>query len=141
MSRRSSSHNHLSSKGPSQRQLRVAEEIRHLLAGIFMRGELRDPALKGVSVTVTEVRISPDLKHATAYCVPLGGAHVPEVLAALNRSRGFLRGQVGHQMSLRYTPELHFAEDKSFEEAQKIEALLHTEKVRRDLRAEDDGED
>jgi ribosome-binding factor A len=141
MSRKSSSHSHMSAKGPSQRQLRVAEEIRHLLAGIFMRGELRDPALKGVSVTVTEVRISPDLKHATAYCVPLGGAHVPEVLAALNRSRSFLRGQVGHQMSLRYTPQLHFAEDKSFEEAQKIQALLHSDKVRRDLRPDDDGED
>jgi ribosome-binding factor A len=142
MSRRSSSHHHhLPSKGPSQRQLRVAEEIRHLLAGIFMRGELRDPALAGVSITVTEVRISPDLKHATAYCVPLGGAHVPEVLAALNRSRSFLRGQIGHQMSLRHTPELHFAEDKSFDEAQRIEAILHSEKVRRDLRADDDGED
>lgn len=142
MSRRSSSSSHhLSSKGPTQRQLRVAEEIRHLLAGVFMRGELRDPALKGVSITVTEVRISPDLKHATAYCVPLGGVHLPEVLAALNRSRSFLRGQVGQQMSLRYTPELHFSEDKSFDEAQKIEAILHSEKVRRDLRVDDDGED
>jgi ribosome-binding factor A len=141
MTRRPSSRPHQPAKGPSQRQLRVAEEIRHLLAGVFMRGELRDPALTGVSITVTEVRISPDLKHATAYCVPLGGANVPEVLTALNRSRSFLRGQVGHQMSLRYTPELHFAEDKSFEEAQKIEAILHSEKVRRDLRSEDDGED
>lgn len=141
MSRRSSSSHHLPSKGASQRQLRVAEEIRHLLAAVFMRGELRDPALVGVSITVTEVRISPDLKHATAYCIPLGGAHIPEVLAALNRSRGFLRGQIGHHMTLRYTPELHFAADTSFAEAQKIEALLHSERVRRDLRAHDDEQD
>ncbi|HAH09183.1 MAG TPA: ribosome-binding factor A, partial [Alphaproteobacteria bacterium] len=80
-----------SAKGPSQRQLRVAEEIRHLLAALFMRAEFRDPALVGVSVTVTQVTISPDLKHATAYCVPLGGAHEDEVIAGLNRVRGFLR--------------------------------------------------
>jgi ribosome-binding factor A len=137
MTRRPSSQ-HNSAKGPTQRQLRVAEEIRHLLAEIFLRGELRDPGLAGVSLTVTEVKISPDLKHATAYCVPLGGAKVPEVMAGLNRSKGFLRGQVGHQMSLRHTPELHFEEDRSFIEAQKIEAILHSDKVRRDLERTDD---
>ena len=130
-----------STKGPTQRQLRVAEEIRHLLAEILLRGELRDPVLAGVSVTVTEVKISPDLKHATAFCVPLGGVNVTEVLAALNRGRGFLRGHVGHQMSLRYTPELHFAEDRSFEEAKRIEALLQSDKVRQDLKADDERED
>jgi ribosome-binding factor A len=140
MARRPHSHPSSPAKGPSQRQLRVAEEIRHLLAGILMRGELRDPALQGVSVTVTEVRISPDLKHATAFCMPLGGGHTAEVLAALNRGRGYLRGQVGHQLTLRYTPELHFAEDQSFAEAQKIEQLLHSDKVRRDLRTDQDGE-
>jgi ribosome-binding factor A len=141
MVRRPSTQNHHSAKGPSQRQLRVAEEIRHLLAAIFMRGELRDPALAGVSVTVTEVRISPDLKHATAFCVPLGGGDVASVLAGLARSRGFLRGQVGQQMTLRHAPELHFAEDTSFAEAKKIDALLHSDRVRRDLRTDDDGQD
>jgi ribosome-binding factor A len=115
--------------------LRVAEEIRHLLAGYLMRGELRDLALTGASVTVTEVRISPDLKHATAFCVPLGGVNAPEILAGLNRCKGFLRGQIGRQIALRYTPDLHFAADTSFDEVKRIDDLLRSEKVRRDLEA------
>lgn len=129
--------------GPSQRQLRVAEEIRHILAGILMRGELHDPLVVGVSVTVSEVRISPDLKNATVFALPLGGAHVDEVLKGLNRSAPFLRAQVGHAMQLRYAPTLTFVEDKSFDEAHHIEELLRSEKVARDLKAKarsDDGE-
>ena len=130
-------------RGPSQRQLRVAEEIRHILAGVLMRGELRDSVLAGVSVTISEVRISPDLKNATAFAMPLGGALIDEVLKALNRSAPFLRSQIGHAMQLRYAPLLTFVEDKSFEEAHHIEELLRSDKVARDLRNKgnpDDGE-
>src|SRR5215813_4749202 len=87
--------------GPSQRQLRVAEEIRHILAGILMRGELRDPALAGVSVTVSEVRISPDLKNATVFSLPFGKGSVTDVLKGLNRSAPYLRSQVGQALNLR----------------------------------------
>lgn len=128
--------------GPSQRQLRVAEEIRHILAGVLMRGELRDPALAGIPVTVSEVRISPDLKNATVFSLPLGGAHVDNVLKGLNRSAPYLRSQVGHALQLRYAPTLTFVEDKSFDEAHHIEELLKSEKVARDLKRKGrDGED
>lgn len=131
-----------SEKGPSQRQLRVAEEIRHVLAGLLMRGELRDPLVAGISVTVSEVRISPDLKNATVFAMPLAGAHVGDVLKGLNRSAPYLRSQVGHALQLRYAPTLNFVEDKSFDEAHHIEELLRSEKVARDLKArEADGEE
>ena len=127
--------------GPSQRQLRVAEEIRHILAGLLMRGELRDPALVGVSVTVSEVRISPDLKNATVYSLPLGGAKVDDVLKGLNRSAPYLRSQVAHALQLRHAPTLTFVEDRSFDEAHHIDEILKSEKVARDLkRKADDGE-
>ena len=122
-------------RGPSQRQLRVAEEIRHVLAGVMMRGEVHDAALDGVSVTISEVRISPDLKNATVFSLPLGGAKVGEVLKGLNRSAPFLRAQVGKSMQLRYAPTLTFVEDKSFSEAHRIEEILKSEKVARDLAA------
>lgn len=128
-------------RGPSQRQLRVAEEIRHILAGALIRGELRDPVLSGVSVTISEVRISPDLKNATAFAMPLGGALIGEVLKALNRSAPFLRSQVGQAMQLRYAPSLTFVEDRSFAEAHHIEELLKSDKVARDLLKKDDPED
>jgi ribosome-binding factor A len=127
--------------GPSQRQLRVAEEIRHILAGVLMRGELRDPVLSGVSVTISEVRISPDLQNATAFAMPLGGALIGEVLKALNRSAPFLRSQVGQAMQLRYAPVLTFVEDRSFAEAHHIEELLRSEKVAQDLRNKGNPED
>jgi ribosome-binding factor A len=127
--------------GRSQRQLRVAEEIRHILAGVLMRGELRDPVLSGVPVTVSEVRISPDLKNATAFTMPLGGAHTGEVLVALNRSAPYLRSQVGKMLQLRYTPTLKFVEDESFDEAHHIEELLRSEKVARDLMLKDEPDD
>jgi ribosome-binding factor A len=127
--------------GPSQRQLRVAEEIRHVLASALMRGELRDPALMDVSVTISEVRISPDLKNATVFSLPLGGAKVDDVLKGLNRSAPFLRSQVGAAMQLRHVPTLTFVEDKSFDAAHHIEELLKSEKVARDLKAERDAGD
>ena len=130
-----------SEQGPSQRQLRVAEEIRHVLARLLMRGELRDPLLAGVSVTVSEVRISPDLKNATVFAMPLAGSHIDDVMKGLNRSAPYLRSQVGQALQLRYAPTLNFVKDKSFDEAHHIEELLRSEKVARDLKArDDDGE-
>jgi len=126
--------------GPRQRQLRVAEEIRHILAGILLRGDLRDPALLGVSITVSEVRISPDLKNATVYSLPFGKASVATVLKGLNRSAPYLRSQVGQALNLRYAPTLTFVADQSFDEARHIDELLRSEKVARDLKHGDDDE-
>jgi ribosome-binding factor A len=125
--------------GPSQRQLRVAEEIRHILARLLMRGDLHEPALAGVSVTVSEVRISPDLKNATVFAMPLSGKGIEEVLKGLNRTAPYLRSQVAQELQLRYAPTLKFVEDKSFDEAHHIEELLRSERVKRDLKS-DDGE-
>jgi ribosome-binding factor A len=121
------------SSGPSQRQLRVGELLRHALAEILARGDVRDPALQGVSVTVTEVRPSPDLKNATVFCAPLGGRHEDEVIEGLNRCRAYLRGQVGHAVSLKFTPQLNFLCDRSFDEAKHIDDLLRSKEVARDL--------
>ena len=122
-----------SAKPPSQRQLRVAEEIRHVLAGVFLRGEIRDPALAGESITVTEVRISPDLKHATAFVTRLGRSDVADLLPDLRRAAPFLRGQVAHALKLRYAPDLVFQPDTSIDYAAHVDELLHSPEVARDL--------
>jgi ribosome-binding factor A len=109
---------------PSQRQLRVGEEIRHMLAQILARGALRDPDLFDVTITVTEVRMSPDLRHATAFVTPLGGADMERVVAALKRAAPFLQRQVGRELRLRFTPALAFEADRSFDEASRIDRLL-----------------
>lgn len=121
--------------GPSQRQLRVGEMLRHALSEILTRGEVRDPDLEGVSVTVTQVKPSPDMRHAVVFCEPLGGKNAAKVIDALNRHRGFLRGLMGRTIALKFTPDLRFAEDTSFAEAEKIETLLKSPRVRRDLAA------
>ena len=128
-------------KAPSQRQLRVGEELRHALSAIIARGELRDPALAGLSITVTEVEVSPDLKNATAYVVPLGGGDVDEIVTALGHAAGFLRHEIGRMVDLRYLPALHFAADRSFDTAERIERALKDPNVARDLgpQEEDDG--
>ena len=123
----------LAPKAPSQRQLRVAEEIRHVLAGVFARGEVRDPDLAGVLITVTEVRIGPDLKHATAFVTRLGRSDIGEKLPALRRAAPFLRGQLARALRLRYAPEVHFQADTSIDNAMHIDALLHAPEVWRDL--------
>lgn len=127
---------------PSQRQLRVGEEIRHMLAALFRRGDFRDPALQALNVTVTEVRISPDLRNATAFVTPLGGEQIGETVKALRRASGFLRTQVAHELKLRYAPTLSFEADTSFDAASRIDALLHRPEVARDLEAhsQDDAE-
>jgi ribosome-binding factor A len=121
-------------RAASQRQLRVGEELRHLLAEILGREELRDPALQGTTITVTEVRISPDLKNATVFVMPLGGSHAPESVAALQRAAGFLRGLVARELTLRSVPSLRFELDTSFDHAGRIEELLHRPEVERDIR-------
>ncbi len=112
------------SKAPGQRQLRVGEELRHVLAEVLGREELRDPVMQGVSVTVSEVCISPDLRRATAYVMPLGGRDVGEIIAALNRAAAFLRGRVSRMVNLKFAPSLVFEADTAFDKAGKIEALL-----------------
>jgi ribosome-binding factor A len=123
--------------GPSQRQLRVGEALRHALAEVLARNEIRDPDLIGVSVTVTQVKPSPDMRYATVYCEPLGGQDAPKIVAALNRHKGFLRGEMGHRLTMKFTPELRFVEDESFAEAQKIETILKSDRVRTDLEKPD----
>lgn len=132
--RRSASH----AKGPSQRQLRVGEVLRHALSEVLREEEIRDPELDGVSVTVTEVRPSPDMRHATVFVEPLGGKNADVIVEALNRHRGFLRGELGHRITMKFTPDLRFVEDTSFAEAERIEGILRSEKVSRDLQADDD---
>ena len=128
-------------RAPSQRQLRVGEEVRHALAHVLERGEVRDPDLAGKAITVTEVRISPDLKNATAYVVPLGGiGDVVQIVDALNRIKSFLRYRVVQGMHLRSAPNLSFLADTTFDEAGHINDLLHLPEVARDLKkSEDDG--
>jgi len=132
MSRRNASS---SQRGPSQRQLRVGEMLRHALSDILRATEIRDPDLERVSVTVTQVKPSPDMRHATVFVEPLGGANAEAIVNALNRHRGFLRGELGRAITLKFTPELRFIEDTSFAEAERIERILHSERVARDLKA------
>lgn len=123
----------LSGKKVSQRQLRVGEEIRHVLAGLFMRGECYDPIVTSTPITVSEVRISPDLKNATAYVMPLGGQNREAIMEALGRNAPIFRKFVSDNMKLRYAPKIHFRLDESFDEAYRIEKLLNTPQVARDL--------
>jgi ribosome-binding factor A len=122
-------------QGPSQRQLRAGELVRHALVEILREEELQDPALAGVSVTVTEVRLSPDLRHAVCFIVPLGGEHAAEVAAGMNRVSKFLRGRLGHAVLLKFTPDLKFVYDDSFDEAARMTRLFDDPKVRQDLQA------
>ncbi|MBJ3785898.1 30S ribosome-binding factor RbfA [Devosia sediminis] len=127
--------------GPSQRMLRVGELVRHALAALFARDDIEDEALAGAVVTVPEVRMTPDLKIANAYVMPLGGAHAEEIVAALNRHQKFIRGRVAPLIDLKYAPEIRFFVDDTFAEAGRIDALLRSDRVKRDLDDEDTGED
>ena len=120
-------------KPPSQRQLRVGEEVRHVLSAIFARGAFRDPDLADVLVTVTEVRMSPDLKHATAFVTRLGRTDIEAKLPALRRAAPFFRVQLAHEMRLRVAPEVTFQADTALEYAMHINALLRTPGVAEDL--------
>ncbi len=126
------------SRAPSQRQLRVGELIRHELATIFARGELTDEALEGRIITCSEVRVSPDLRNATAYVSDLGGTHTDEVVVGLRRCAKYLRGEIGHRIETKFTPQLKFVADTLFDEAAKMDALLRSDKVARDLHVDDE---
>ena len=129
-------HEHAHGRGPqaaSQRQLRVGEELRHALAQLLRPGELRDPALREANITVTEVRISPDLRNATAFVMPLGGVNAGEIMAGLKRSAPFLKGRVARLVELRRIPDIVFAFDDAFDNAAHIAALLARPEVERDL--------
>lgn len=136
--------------GPSQRQLRAGELIRHALVDILREEDIHDAALAGVSVTVTEVRLSPDLKHATCFVEPLGAGveaaatsgHEGEIIKALNAHAKFLRGQLGRRLDMKFTPDLRFRHDESFDAASHMDRLFDDPRVRADLeRRDDEGED
>jgi len=122
-----------SAKAPTQRQLRVAEEIRHLLAEVFARGEFRDPDLADIQITVTEVRIGPDMKRATAFVTRLGRTDIDALLPALRRAAPYFRSQIAKGMRLRHTPDLSFQPDTALDYAMRIDTLMHTPEVARDL--------
>ena len=122
-----SRHSH-AAKAASHRQLRVGEELRHALAEVLARGNIRDPGLSNVSITVSEVCVSPDLRNATAFVMPLGGGGIDDVLEGLRRCTPYLRGQVTRLVKLKYMPTLKFEPDRSFENADRIEVLLRQSK-------------
>ena len=121
---------------PSQRMLRVGELIRHALSDLLSRGAINDPVLDGHVITVPGVKMSPDLKLATAYVMPLGGRDVDQVIDALERNRKFLRGEIAHKIAMKFAPDLRFKIDQSFDYSAKIDALLESPKVRQDLASE-----
>ena len=118
---------------PSQRQLRVGEELRHALANIFERGQVRDPGLEGVSVTITEVRMSPDLRNSTVFVMPLGGGDTGPLIDALRRAKPYLRSEVARTVRLKRVPDMDFRPDGSFDYARQVDALLSEPRVARDL--------
>ena len=149
MGRKQHTRNATGPQGPSQRQLRAGELIRHALVDILREEEIHDEALLGVSVTVTEVRLSPDLKHATCFVEPLGAGvdsaptagHESEIIKALNAHAKFLRGLLGRRIDMKFTPDLRFRHDESFDAATHIDRLLDDPRVRADLERRDVRQD
>jgi len=126
-------------RAPSQRQLRVGEEIRHSLARILMEEDLHQPELAELTITVTEVRMSPDLKNATVFVTPLGGKSMAAAVEGLRKAMPFLRHALAGDLNLRFTPRLSFQPDRSFDEAERVDALLRRERVRHDIESGEDG--
>lgn len=124
--------------GGSQRQLRVGELVRHALAEMLTRGDVHDPVLESHMITIPEVRMSPDLRLATVYVMPMGGRDAQAVIGAFERNKKFLRGEIAHRVNLKFAPDIRFRIDERFEEAQRIEKLLRSPDVKRDL---EDGDD
>src|SRR5512142_405558 len=135
---RKKSHRDSGTPGGSQRQLRVGELVRHAIAEMLTRGDVHDPVLEGHLITVPEVRMSPDLRMATIYVMPLGGRDVKEVIEALDRNKKCLRGEIAHHVNLKFAPEIRFRVDERFDEAERIEKLLRTPAVQRDLEPDSD---
>ena len=127
-------HHRAQPAGGSQRQLRVGELIRHELAAMLSRGDVHDPVIEAHMITVPEVRMSPDLRLATIYIMPLGGRDATDVVAALERSKRYVRGEIARRVKLKFAPEIRFRVDERFDEAERIEKLLRTPAVQRDLR-------
>jgi ribosome-binding factor A len=127
------SRSHHSGGEPSQRMLRVAELIRHSMAELLTRGTMNDPVLEGHVVTVPRVKMSPDLKLASVYVMPLGGKDTGDVIAALERHKKYLRTEIAHRINLKFAPEIRFKVDDSFDNVAKIDALLNSDKVKQDL--------
>jgi ribosome-binding factor A len=125
-------------RGPSQRQLRAGEVVRHAIAELLARGEVHDPVIQGHTITVPEVRMTADLRLATIYVMPLGGRDVDQVVEALNRNKRFLRGEIARRINLKFAPEIRFRVDERFDEAARIEKLLRSPQVQRDLNQESD---
>ena len=130
-----------SAPGGSQRQLRVGEAVRHAIADILAQGSVHDPDLEGHIITVPEVRMSPDLKLATIYVMPLGGRDTEIVIAALERNKKFLRGEISHRVNLKFAPDIRFRADERFGEAERIDKLLRSPQVKRDLSKDESGDE
>src|SRR6202162_1771578 len=126
-------HSREPAKGPSQRALRAGELVRHALVEILVRGDVHDPVIETHLITVPEVRMSPDLRLATVYVMPLGGTDEKDVIGALERNKRYLRGEVAHRVNLKFAPDIRFRIDERFEEAERIERLLRSPEVKRDL--------
>jgi ribosome-binding factor A len=126
------------SVGGSQRQLRVGELIRHELADMLSRGDIHDPVIETHLITVPEVRMSPDLRLATVYVMPLGGRDIEDVIEALENNKRYVRGEIARRVNLKFAPEIRFHADERFEEAERIEKLLQTPAVQRDLGGKDE---
>ncbi len=124
--------------GGSQRQLRVGELVRHAVADLLMRGEVHDPVIEGHLITVPEVRMTADLRLATIYVMPLGGRDAEAVVAAFERNKKFLRAEIAHRINLKFAPDIRFRVDERFAEAERIEKLLHSPQVARDLKKDDE---
>jgi len=131
----------LSAHAPTQRQLRAGELVRHALVEVLAREEFRDPNLQGVAITIGEVRCSPDLRHANIFCSALGKsgkAEMEEIAVALNRAAAFLRGRLGREIEMKFTPQLHFIADLSYDEAAEMNAVFRRADVSRDLDPDDE---
>ena len=135
---RKNSHRDGGTPGGSQRQLRVGELVRHAMAEMLTRGDVHDSVIEGRLITVPEVRMSPDLRLATIYVMPMGGRDAEQVVAAFDRHKKFLRAEIAHRINLKFAPDIRFRVDERFEEAERIDKLLHSPEVKRDLEKDDE---
>lgn len=131
-------HHRDQSPGGSQRQLRVGELVRHAMAEMLARGDVHDPVIEGHLITIPEVRMSPDLKLATVYVMPLGGRDAEEVVGAFEKHKKYLRTEIAHRINLKFAPDIRFRVDERFAEAERIDTLLRSPEVARDLKHEDE---
>ena len=140
MTRKKTQHRDSTPGGGSQRQLRVGELVRHAMAEMLTRGDVHDPVIEGHLITVPEVRMTADLRLATIYVMPLGGRDANEVVAAFERHKKFLRAEIAHRVNLKFAPDIRFRVDERFAEAERIDKLLRSPDVKRDLEHDEDSE-